>query len=83
MTQRVLQKVLELAGRVTRRDVPALTPNMKLYADLGLDSVAALELIVELEDAFDIQIGNQDAGELQTLADVAALVRRLTGEQKR
>jgi acyl carrier protein len=83
MTERVLRKVLELAAGLTRRDVTALDPKMKLFVDLGLDSAGALELVVELEDAFDIQISHKDAGELQTLAEVAALVRRLTGKRPR
>jgi acyl carrier protein len=83
MTEQVLQKVMELAANVTMRDVTALTPDMKLYVDLGLDSAAALELVVELEDTFGIQIGNKDAGELQTLRDVAALVRSLTSKRRR
>jgi acyl carrier protein len=78
MAQRPVKKVMALAAAVTGRDVAALTPEMKLYVDLGLDSAKALELIVQLEDAFGIQISNKDAGELRTLADVAALVRRLT-----
>jgi acyl carrier protein len=83
MTEQVLRKVLKLAAALTRRDVTALDPKMKLYVDLGLDSAGALELVVELEDAFDIQIGHKDTGELQTLAEVAALVQRLTGKQPR
>jgi acyl carrier protein len=83
MTEQALRKVLKLAATLTRRDVTALDPKMKLFVDLGLDSAGALELVVELEYAFDIQIGHKDAGELQTLAEVAALVRRLTGQRQR
>jgi acyl carrier protein len=81
MAEKVLQKVTVVAAGVTRRNAEDLRPDDKLYADLGLDSATALELVVELEDAFGIQIDNQDASELQTLADIAALVRRLTAKR--
>jgi acyl carrier protein len=83
MAVRVLQEVIALAAGITQRDAADLGPETKLYADLGLDSAEALELVVELEDAFGIQIGNKDASELQTLADVVALVRRLTDKRGR
>lgn len=78
MTERALNRVLLIAAGITDRDVATLTPDTKLYADLGLDSAAVVELVVELEDAFDIQIGIKDTDDLQSLRDVAAMVRRLT-----
>jgi acyl carrier protein len=83
MADQILQRVMTLAAVVTKWNVADLAPDTKLYADLSLDSAQALELVVELEDAFDIQIANKDASELQTLADIAALVRRLTGKRTR
>jgi acyl carrier protein len=81
MAGQILQRVTALVAGVTRRNVKDLKPDDKLFGDLGLDSATALELVVELEDAFDIQIGNEEASELKTLADVAELVRRLIGKR--
>jgi acyl carrier protein len=83
MTQAVLRKVRELAARVAGRDIAGLMPDTNLYVDLGLDSASALELVVALEDTFDIQISSQDADELETLADIASMVRRVIGERRR
>jgi acyl carrier protein len=73
----ILTKVIAIAADITGVPVASLRPDLRLFADLGLDSAGALEFIVGLEDAFDIQIGNDEAAGLQTLAEVAALVERL------
>jgi acyl carrier protein len=57
----------------------SLKPDTELYLDLGLDSAGALELLVTLEDAFDIHIRTDDAREVRTLADMVALVEKALG----
>ncbi len=57
-------------ARVSRVDPAALTPEMELIADLGLDSARSLELLVELEDALGIEIGDDEATRLNTVGDI-------------
>jgi acyl carrier protein len=69
--------VLGIIGQVTGNDSARLAPQNNLFRDLAIDSAAALEIVVSLEDAFDVQIGGDDAAELKTIADVIALIERL------
>ena len=41
-----------------------------LAEDLGADSLDAVELIMEIEDHFDISIDEEDAQDLQTVQDI-------------
>lgn len=45
------------------------------FIDFGLDSVKALDLVVELEEAYGIEIPDGDLADLHTLADLAEYVR--------
>ncbi len=45
------------------------------FIDFGLDSVKALDLVVELEEAYGIEIPDRDLADLATLQDVADYVR--------
>jgi acyl carrier protein len=70
--------VRELVAEVSGVDVAELNRDTDLFADLGVDSAKALELIVELEDAFNITIGGEDAADVSTLGQVVDLVTRLS-----
>jgi acyl carrier protein len=52
-----------------------LTPNTELSADLNIDSVAAMDLIMEIEDRFAIDIPVNQLSDLRNLEDLVALVR--------
>ena len=53
--ENIEEKVLELVGKQTGIDPRQITLNRK-FEDLNLDSVAIVELVFSLEEAFDISI---------------------------
>lgn len=57
-----------------------ITSELKLNEDLGLDSLNMVELMVELEDKFNIEIdeGDLDPAALQTVDQIYALVSKYT-----
>jgi acyl carrier protein len=64
--RRVLREELELQ-RVAQ-------PGDDLVADLQLDSVGLLTLVVSLENRFRIVLSEEDAAAVRTVADLVALV---------
>jgi len=54
----------------------ALAAETRLGDDLNIDSVAAMDLIMEIEDRFDIDIPINQVSELGTVGDLVGLVRR-------
>lgn len=73
-TMAVLTKVI-----VDRLGVDA--DEVKLEAsfrdDLGADSLDVVELIMELEDAFDVEIPDEEAEKLSTVADAFNYINTL------
>jgi acyl carrier protein len=55
--------------------VPELvTPTASLMRDLGADSLDVTELIMAIEESFEIEISDEDATRMCTVADTVALI---------
>ena len=55
-------------------DAGRLCPGTRLGEDLCVDSLTAVELLMVLEDEFDIALPEDDVGDLRTYADVVDVV---------
>ncbi|BFV55158.1 hypothetical protein KCMC57_up02620 [Kitasatospora sp. CMC57] len=73
---RVLTGIGTLLPRVLRKELPEVPENACLFDDLGLTSAGTLELILELEEALDIQVDVEQIGEddLRSVASLADFV---------
>jgi acyl carrier protein len=60
---------------------PTFTPNAHLRDELKVDSVRVFELVFEIEQVFNISFPEERYGEVQTFADLVAIVRELQGSQ--
>lgn len=83
MTERIdpeiTEKIVHALASYLKRDPASITEAHHLRDDLGLDSVAVIELLFEIEERFKLQIPDQDLPGLSTVGSVAAYVqRRLT-----
>ncbi len=60
--------------------VEALDERQELYADLGMDSLGFVRLLVELENKLDVPLVDEDLMtiELFTVADLVDLVERIS-----
>ncbi|MEJ7608513.1 MAG: acyl carrier protein [Bryobacteraceae bacterium] len=72
-------KIREIVARITglMADIPG---DANLYLDLGVASVYALNLLTELEQEFDAAIPDEDFVEATSIAQLAALMDRLTAD---
>ena len=71
-------RVLDLLSEICEAPRESLKPEVTLIVDLGVDSVVILDLLIALEDNFDIDIGVTEASRLETVGDVLAYVRQHT-----
>jgi len=74
----VLATTNEVLGRFTKGKT--LTEDTELTTDLGLDSMAVMELLLEAEERFDISIPLNVLPSVRTVRDLALEIQRLAGE---
>ncbi|MDP3779105.1 MAG: acyl carrier protein [bacterium] len=55
-----------------------VTPDASLIDDLGADSLDLVEVIMALEEEFDLDIPDEDSEGIATFADVVAYVKNKT-----
>jgi len=75
----VLSAVRRIFAEELQRQDPVELEH-ELGADLQLDSVQLLTLVVGLEDAFRVALAEEDAGEVRTVGDLVRLVARRRAE---
>jgi acyl carrier protein len=72
----VATQIIQSLATYLKRAPSSITESHHLRDDLGLDSVAVIELLFEIEDRFKIQIPDQDLPGLSTVGSVAAYVQQ-------
>jgi acyl carrier protein len=55
-------------------DVAEVTPNTSILDDLGADSLDVVELMMSLEDAFDIEVSDEEVEGMRTIGDIQQYV---------
>ncbi len=66
----VTSKVKDIIVAKLGVDAAQITPEASFTNDLGADSLDTVELVMEFEKAFNIQIPDEDAEKIATVGDV-------------
>ena len=56
-----------------------IVPEASFIDDLGADSLDIVELVMAMEEAFDIEIPDEDAEKIQTFGDVVSYLKDRLG----
>lgn len=56
-------------------DLTRITDDANLYKELGIDSMQALEIVLELEKRLDVAIPEKRLREIRTLADAVRVAK--------
>ena len=56
-----------------------VTADAKFIEDLGADSLDTVELVMAFEENFDIEVPDEEAEKLQSVADVGAYIEKVQG----
>ncbi|SHJ95724.1 acyl carrier protein [Paramaledivibacter caminithermalis] len=75
----VFDKVVKIiAEQLDVDNVEDITPKTSLMNDLEADSLDAVEVIMALEDEFDIEIPDEDAENFKNIGDIAKYIEEKT-----
>ncbi len=70
----VVDRIRNLLSEQLGVDRSEMKPSAKILDDLGADSLDVVELVMALEEAFDIEIPDDEAERMNTIGDVEAYV---------
>ena len=81
MTEEEIQKqVVDILVTDFECDREKLTPEVNLFADLDLDSIDAVDLVVRLQQVTKKKIDPEDFRQIRTLRDVVQAIFKLVNE---
>ena len=63
------ERLIEIIAKQLGVDENNVTPDSSFMEDLGADSLDTVELVMALEEEFDIEIPDSDAEKIQTVQD--------------
>lgn len=66
-----VQDVIVAELGVDKNDV---TPEATILDDLGADSLDVVELVMALEDTFDIEVNDEEVTKLKTVSDIVKYI---------
>ena len=72
----ILDKVMEYILVQLPIDEAMVTEGASLVDDLGADSANLMMLIMDLEDAFDMQVEDEALGSIKTVGDVVDYIAK-------
>jgi acyl carrier protein len=78
MSDSIREKVIEQLIAASDEEIApeTVTDETSLRDDLDLSSLQAVTLVMDLEDAFDVVIEDEEIEELATVGDVIAVITR-------
>lgn len=72
------EKLQEIISDVLNVDVKDIHMDSKIMDDLGADSLDVFQIIMGIEEAFDLEIENEDAESIVTVGDAVEQIRNAT-----
>ncbi len=72
--QQVLEKVREHLAAELEVDASEIGDSTRFKEDLDADSLDLYELVMELEDSYDVKVSEEQAAQIETVADAVDFV---------
>jgi acyl carrier protein len=73
----MLEKIKEIVAESLGSEVSTLSAETSFKEDLGADSLDLFEMVMALEEEFNVEIPSEDLEEIQTIGDVEAYIQKL------
>jgi len=73
-TKEITEKVKQIIAEQLGVEEAEVTPSASFIDDLGADSLDTVELVMALEENFDIEIPDEDAEKIRTVQDAITYI---------
>lgn len=73
------EKVKEIIAKQLGVNSSDITPESSFVEDLGADSLDTVELVMAFEEAFNIEIPDEDAEKIVKVKDAIEYIKKKTG----
>ena len=70
------EKLQGLIAEVLNVDADEITPDTTFVDDLGADSLDVFQIIMGIEEEFDIEIDNEEAEKITTVQDAVEQIKK-------
>lgn len=70
------EKIQEIIADVLNIDVHEIRPESKFVDDLGADSLDIFQIIMGIEETFDIEIDNGNTDKISTVEDAVDQIKK-------
>ena len=70
-----LEKLQKIIADVLNVDVNEITPDTTFVEDLGADSLDVFQILMGIEEQFDIEISNEDASSIVSVGDAVKKIQ--------
>ena len=70
-----LEKLKKIIAEVLNVDEEEVTPETKFVDDLGADSLDVFQIIMGIEEEFDVEIATEDAENIVTVQDAVEQIK--------
>ncbi|MDE7263295.1 MAG: acyl carrier protein [Anaeroplasmataceae bacterium] len=74
----IFEKVQEIIVKELKVDASKVTLEASLKDDLGADSLDAVEIVMDIEDEFGVEIDDTKAEAISTVGDLVTYIEELT-----
>ena len=75
----ILNKVIEITAKHVNTSVDTIKASSNFVSELGLDSLDVVELVMAIEEEFDIEVPDDKAENLVTVGDVVKYIEEQIG----
>lgn len=76
MAENIQEKVTEIIVEQLGVSADQVKPESNMIEDLGADSLDAVELVMAVEEEFDIEVPDEEAEKLASVGDIIAHVEK-------
>ena len=72
-----LEKIKAIIAEVLNIDADSITEDTTFVDDLGADSLDIFQIIMGIEEEYDIELDNESVEQIQTVGDAVGAIRTI------